>query len=212
MKTTAYLTLAAVAFAAAPALAQQAPKPAQSAQQPAKPTESASSASQAAHDRPAVGAVASASAVATVEAIDLKTREVKLRKEDGELVTLVVSEEARNLPQVAKGDVVTVAYEVGLVVGLGPPGKDPIRVEDTQAARTPAGAKPGGAIQRTVAVTATVVAIDASTHTVTLKGPRQTVALPVAKDIDLTKVKVGDQVGAVYQESFALTVEPAKKQ
>ena len=87
-----------------------------------------------------------------------------------------------------------------------------IRVEDTQAARTPAGAKPGGAIQRTVAVTATVVAIDASTHTVTLKGPRQTVALPVAKDIDLTKVKVGDQVGAVYQESFALTVEPAKKQ
>jgi hypothetical protein len=208
MKTTAYLTLAAVAFAAAPVLAQQAPKPAQSAQ---KPAESASGVPQA-HDRPAVGAVASASAVATVEAIDLKTREVKLRKEDGELVTLVVSEEARNLPQVAKGDVVTVAYEVGLVVGLGPPGKDPIRIEDTQAARTPAGAKPGGAIQRTVAVTATVVAIDAVNHTVTLKGPRQTVALPVAHDIDLAKVKVGDQVGAVYQESFALTVEPAKKQ
>jgi hypothetical protein len=208
MKTTAYLTLAAVAFAAAPVLAQQAPKPAQSAQ---KPAESASGVPQA-HDRPAVGAVASASAVATVEAIDLKTREVKLRKEDGELVTLVVSEEARNLPQVAKGDVVNVAYEVGLVVGLGPPGKDPIRIEDTQAARTPAGAKPGGAIQRTVAVTATVVAIDAVNHTVTLKGPRQTVALPVAHDIDLTKVKVGDQVGAVYQESFALTVEPAKKQ
>ena len=61
-------------------------------------------------------------------------------------------------------------------------------------------------------MTATVVAIDASTHTVTLKGPRQTVALPVAKDIDLTKVKVGEQIGAVYQESFALTVEPAKKQ
>jgi hypothetical protein len=208
MKTTAYLTLAAVAFAAAPVLAQQATKPAQSVQ---KPAESASGAPQA-HDHPAVGAVASASAVATVEAIDLKTREVKLRKEDGELVTLVVSEEARNLSQVAKGDVVTVMYEVGLVVGLGPPGKEPIRVEDTQAARTPAGAKPGGAIQRTVAVTATVVAIDAANHTVTLKGPRQTVALPVAHDIDLTKVKVGDQVGAVYQESFALTVEPAKKQ
>ncbi|HVS25578.1 MAG TPA: hypothetical protein VMU03_17765 [Gammaproteobacteria bacterium] len=211
MRTTAYLTLAAVAFAAAPALAQQAPKPAQSAQQAAKPAESASGAPQA-HEHPAVGAVASASAVATVEAIDLKTREVKLRKEDGELVTLVVSEEARNLPQVAKGDVVTVAYEVGLVVALGPPGKDPIRVEDTQAARTPPGAKPGGAIQRTVAVTATVVGIDAASHTVTLKGPRQTVALPVSHDIDLTKVKLGDQVGAVYQESFALTVEPAKKQ
>ena len=209
MKTTVYVVLAAGALAAAPVLAQQATKPAQSAAQPAKPAQPAS---QAAPDRPAAGVVAHASAVATVEAIDLKTREVTLKKEDGELVTLVVSEEARNLPQVAKGDVVTVTYEVGLVVGLGPPGKDPIRVEDTQAARTPAGAKPGGAIQRTVAVTATVVGIDAANHSVTLKGPRQTVALPVSHDIDLTKVKLGDQVGAIYQESLALTVEPAKKQ
>jgi len=203
MRTMAYLILAVAALAAAPVLAQQATKPPQPAQQAAPAT--------AAHDHPAAGVVASASAVATVEAIDLKTREVTLKKEDGELVTLVVSEEARNLAQVAKGDVVTVAYQVGLVVGLGPPGKEPIRVEDTQAARAPAGAKPGGAIQRTVAVTATVVGIDTANHTVTLKGPKQTVALPVSKDIDLTKVKVGDQVGAVYQESFALTVEPAKK-
>ena len=206
MRATTYLILAVAALAAGPVLAQQATKPAQSAaQQPA------TAAPQAAHDHPAAGVVASASAVATVEAIDLKTREVTLKKEDGELVTLVVSEEARNLAQVAKGDVVTVAYQVGLVVGLGPPGKEPIRVEDTQAARAPAGAKPGGAVQRTVAVTATVVGIDTANHTVTLKGPKQTVALPVSKDIDLTKVKVGDQVGAIYQESFALTVEPAKK-
>ena len=51
-----------------------------------------------------------------------------------------------------------------------------------------------------------------ATRTVTLKGPKHTVDLPVSKDIDLAKVKVGDQVGAIYQESFALTVEPAKKQ
>jgi len=210
MKATAYLTLAALALAGAPALAQQSTKPAQSAQQPAKPATAAPQA-QAARDHPAAGVVASASAVATVEAIDLKTREVTLKKEDGELVTLVVSEEARNLAQVVKGDVVTVAYEVGLVVGLGPPGKDPIRVEDSQAARAPAGAKPAGAVQKTIAVTATVVGIDPANHIVTLKGPKQTVALPVSKDVDLTKVKIGDQVGAIYQESFALKVEPAKK-
>ena len=205
MRIGTYLTLAVLVIGAAPALAQQPAKPAQ----PAQP---ANAAPPAAHDRPATGVVASASAVATVEAIDLKTREVKLKKEDGEIVTLVVSEEARNLPQVKKGDVVTVTYEVGLVVGLGPPGTEPVRVEDTQAARAPAGAKPGGAVQRRVAVTATVVAIDAANHVVTLKGPRQTVALPVSHEIDLTKLKLGDQVGAIYQESFALTVEPAKKQ
>jgi Cu/Ag efflux protein CusF len=208
MRIGTYLTLAVAGLVAAPVLAQQAQKPA-TAQQSAKPAQPAPSAApQAASDHPAAGVVASASAVATVEAIDLKTREVTLKKEDGELVTLVVSEEARNLPQVAKGDVVTVTYEVG----LGPPGKEPLRVEDTQAARAPAGAKPGGAIQRTVAVTATVVGIDAANHIVTLKGPRQTVALPVSHDIDLTKVKLGDQVGAIYQESLALSVEPAKKQ
>ena len=193
MRTIAYLALASVSLAAAPVLAQQ---PAASAP---------------AHEHPAAGAVASATVRATVEAIDLKTREVTLRRDDGELVTLVVSEEARNLAQVAKGDIVTASYQVGLVVALGPPGKEPVRVDDTQASRTAAGQKPGGAIQQTVAVTATVIGIDMATHTVTLKGPKRTVDLPVAKDVDLTKVKVGDQVGAVYQESFALTVEPAKK-
>jgi Cu/Ag efflux protein CusF len=195
MKTTAYLALAIVSLGAAPVLAQQ-----------------STGAPPAAHDHPAAGAVASTTVRATVEAIDQKTREVTLRREDGEIVTLVVSEEARNLAQVHKGDVVTASYQVGMVVALGPPGKEPVRVDDTQAARTAQGQKPGGVIQQTTAVTATVVGIDMATHTVTLKGPKRTVDLPVAKDVDLTKLKVGDQVGAVYQESFALTVEPAKKQ
>jgi Cu/Ag efflux protein CusF len=194
MRTIAYLALAGVSLAAAPVLAQQ-------------PTASAP-----AREHPAAGAVASATVRATVEAVDLTTREVTLRRDDGELVTLVVSDEARNLAQVAKGDVVTASYQVGLVVALGPPGKEPVRIDDTQATRTAPGQKPGGGIQQTVAVTATVVGIDMATHTVTLKGPKRTVDLPVAKDVDLTKVKVGDQVGAVYQESFALTVESAKKQ
>jgi Cu/Ag efflux protein CusF len=199
MKTTAYLALAVVSLAAAPLFAQQSTKPATASAPPA------------AHDHPAAGTVATATVRATVEAVDLAKREVTLRREDGEMVTLVVGEEARNLPQLAKGDIVTATYQVGLVVALGPPGKEPVRVDDAQAARTAAGQKPGGAIQQTVAVTATVVGIDMATHTVTLKGPKQTVALPVAKDVDLTKLKVGDQVGAVYQESFALTVEAAKK-
>jgi Cu/Ag efflux protein CusF len=197
MKTTAYLALAIASLAAAPLLAQQSTKPATSAP--------------AAHDHPAAGAVATTTVRATVEAVDLSKREVTLRREDGEIVTLVVSEEARNLPQLQKGDIVTASYQVGLVVALGPPGKEPVRVDDTQAARTAPGQKPGGAIQQTVAITATVVGIDMKTRTVTLKGPKQTVDLPVEKDVDLSKVKVGDQVGAVYQESFALTVEPAKK-
>jgi Cu/Ag efflux protein CusF len=157
-----------------------------------------------------IAAVDSAVAVATVEAINQQTREVKLRKENGELVELVVGPEARNLAQVKVGDKVTAAYEVGLVVALTPPGSAPARVTDTQIARTPEGARPGGVIRQSVAVTATVVGIDTPTRTVTLRGPQRTVELPVAADIDLSKFKVGDQVSAMYQESVAIRVDPAQ--
>lgn len=150
---------------------------------------------------------ASVTAMATVAAIDLATRQVTLREEDGGLNTIIVGEEARNLAQVEVGDRVIATYDVGLVVALGPPGAEPVRVEDTQSARTALGEKPGGIIQQTVAVTATVMGVNMVTRTVTLRGPRRTIDLPVADDIDLTKVKVGDQVGAVYRESFGLLVE-----
>jgi Cu/Ag efflux protein CusF len=157
-----------------------------------------------------VAAGSSVTAVAVVEAINQETREVTLRKEDGELVQMVIGPEARNLAQVEKGDRVTVTYEVGLVVALGPPGQAPARVTETEVSRAPAGARPGGAIRETVAVTATVTAIDATARIVTLRGPQRTVELEVAPDIDLSKVKVGDQVGAVYAESIALRVDPAQ--
>jgi Cu/Ag efflux protein CusF len=183
-RSTAFVSVALVMFAATPLFAQQ-PAPR--------------------------GAAASATAMATVEAINQTTREVTLKKEDGELVTLVVSEEARNLSQVEKGDRVVVTYEVGLVVALGAPGTTPARVEETEVGRAPLGARPGGSIKQTTAVTATVVGIDPKARKVTLKGPQRTVELAVADDLDLSKIKIGDSVGAVYQESLALVVEPAPR-
>jgi Cu/Ag efflux protein CusF len=201
------LTVALAVLGSSALLAQQPAqqRPQQPAAQQPQPSAQSSGA------RPAAGAVVSATAMATVEAVDMKTREVTLKKEDGSMATIHVGEEARNLAQVQKGDRVIVTYEVGMVVALGPPGSEPVRVEDTQAARTPVGAKPGGVVRQTIAVTATIVAIDPKARTVTLKGPRQTVELAVADDIDLTKAKVGDQVGAVYQEAFGLVVQPAPK-
>ena len=80
-----------------------------------------------------VAAGESVTAVATVEAINQETREVTLRREDGKIVQMVIGPEARNLAQVEKGDRVTVTYEVGLVVALGPPGQAPARVTETES-------------------------------------------------------------------------------
>jgi uncharacterized lipoprotein YajG len=89
---------AAMLFVALPLSAQQSPQPSNA--------------------RPAVAGAASATAIATVEKIDQATREVSLRKEDGELVTIKASEDVRNLAQVKVGDKVIATYEIGAIVAL----------------------------------------------------------------------------------------------
>lgn len=60
-------------------------------------------------------------------------------------------------------------------------------------------------------VTANVVSIDPSNQTVTLKGPKQTLALKVRDPEQFKLVSVGDQVEATYTEALALSVEPVAK-
>ncbi len=159
---------------------------------------------------PGVAAGAQATAVAIVEAVDMQTREVKLRREDGELVSLIASDEVRNLAQLEVGDRVEVEHTIGLVIMLSPAsGTQPLRRDQLDVERAELGQKPGALVRQTVAVTGTVTAVDAETRLVTVKGPRRTVNLPVADDIDLATIRVGDEVDAVYQESIAISVKPA---
>jgi hypothetical protein len=62
----------------------------------------------------------------------------------------------------------------------------------------------------TATLTATVEAIDASTRTLTLKGPKGNYVDVVAPD-SVTKfsaIKVGDKITAKYYENIVLTVQP----
>lgn len=154
------------------------------------------------------GAVGGAIVVtATVEAIDLETRQVTLKGRDGTLRTLTVSEDARNLPQLKVGDVVSFTYFEALALAL-----DPVetavrsRRERDELARTPAGAKPGGVVTRTIEVTGTVQNIDREKRVVTLRGPKRTVTLKVEDDVDLANIKEGQTVLARYVEGFAIEV------
>ena len=58
-----------------------------------------------------------------------------------------------------------------------------------------------------------MIAVDAETQQVTLKGPNRTVDLHVDDPEQLKLIKVGDQIEAVYTQAVAVTVEPvaAKK-
>lgn len=148
--------------------------------------------------------------VATVEAIDLASRQVTLRDEKGRQFPLLAGPEVRNLAQVKVGDRVTVKYAEALSLKLVKNGKElPSATEATDSARAPAGARPGGIAAQQVKVTADVIAVDAATGMVTLRGPKQTVDLHVKDPAQLALIKVGDKIDAEYTQALAVTVQPA---
>lgn len=160
-----------------------------------------------AREMPAVAAGTAVTAMATVEAIDLDTREVTLRKEDQSIVTIIAGEEVRNLAQVEVGDRVITTYEVGLIMALSEPDTTIRERTDTlEMGRAEPGQKPAINIRETVKATGFVTAVDAENRMVTLKGAERTVTLPVAEDIDLLSIKVGDQVNAIYRQTLAISV------
>jgi Cu/Ag efflux protein CusF len=155
---------------------------------------------------------ATVSVSARVEAIDQASRKVTLKGPKGNLNTLTAGPDVRNFDQVKVGDMVTVRYVEALTLTLKKGGKE-LRgsTETPVAARAPAGERPAGVVANQTEVTANVIAVDAKTQTVTLKGPKQTVELKVPDAGQFNLIKVGDQIQAVYTEAVALSVEPAKQ-
>jgi ribosomal protein L6P/L9E len=149
---------------------------------------------------------------ARVEAIDKTTRQVTLKGPKGNLNTVTAGPDVRNFDQVKVGDMVTVGYLEALTLTLKKDGKELRSTTETPvAARAAAGERPAGVVANQTEVTANVIAVDAKTQTVTLKGPKQTVELKVPDAGQFKLIKVGDQIQAVYTEAIALSVEPAKK-
>ena len=150
---------------------------------------------------------------AAVVGIDKAARTIDLKGPKGRLVTLAVGDEVRNFDQVQLGDQVVVRYVRALSLELKKSGSAIMeKSEKSDAARAPAGERPGGAAARQIKVLANVVAVNAKTKTITLKGPKgNQVDLHVQDPKQFALVKKGDQVEAIYTEAVAISVEPAPK-
>jgi hypothetical protein len=151
---------------------------------------------------------------ASVQAVNKADRTVTIKGPRGHVETVEVGPEVKNFDQIKVGDNVALRYVEALSLELKKGGKAPVARTDSMAGATAkAGDKPGVGVGRQVHVTADVVAVDAATQTVSLKGPKQTVDLHVGDPEQFKLVKVGDQVEATYTEAVALSVEPvaAKK-
>lgn len=151
---------------------------------------------------------------ASVQAVNKATREVTIKGPRGHVETVTAGPEVKNFDQIKVGDKVALRYMEALSLELKKGGTAPVaRTDSAMGATAKPGEKPAAGIGHQIHVTANVVAVDAATQTVSLKGPKQTVDLHVADPEQFKLVKVGDQVEATYTEAVALSVEPvaAKK-
>ena len=149
---------------------------------------------------------------ATVEAVDVATRQVTLKGPKGNVVTITVGEQVKNLPQVQVGDKVVVKYYEAIAFRVVPPGEATPGAGMTAATATAQpGQKPAGVGAREVTATVTVEAIDLKAGTATVKGPEGNSFTVKAQDKkNLEKIKVGDRVEITYTEALGISVSKAK--
>ena len=160
-------------------------------------------------DKPSFTASHSRTISAVVETIDHETRVVTVRKGDGEEVTFTASEEARNLDQVAVGDILVAQYiETISIDVLANDGMEADAAAVSAIARTEKGEMPGMAAMDVTVVTATVEEINLEMNTFKLRGPDGTISQYTAQNPDnLRRAAVGDLVVFTITEAIAIKVE-----
>src|SRR5215831_9559030 len=113
---------------------------------------------------------------ATVESIDVPTRTVSLKGPKGNVQTIVVDPEVRNLENIHVGDKVHVGYYEGVVAEI----KDKSDTTSTTSSepagavatyRAPPGSKPAAAAGRAVNATVKIQSVDTKASTVTFIRP-----------------------------------------
>ncbi len=153
------------------------------------------------------------SVTATVEAIDVKQREVTLKGPLGNLVTVNVDDNVKRLDEIRVGDAVTTDYYISLAAELRQPTAEeeanPIAVAVAEAKSSPEAPPAAGGVRVVRAVT-TIEGLDRPTQTITVKGPRgRYVTARVADASWLTQPHIGETIVVTYTEALAVSLEKA---
>jgi hypothetical protein len=149
---------------------------------------------------------------ATVESVDMSTRQVLLRTPDGTRATVVAGPEVRNLPQLRAGDRVNVTYQVAIAVQMAQPGTAPLNAAALVTQRAAPGQLPGGAVGGVITARVTVVSLAPDGTSVTFTGPSGVSHIAEVSDPQMRsfvqRLRPGDQVDVGYVNEVAVSVEP----
>ena len=151
-------------------------------------------------------------ATADVVTVERERRTVTLRREDGSLLALQVGQAARNFDQLEPGDQVRVRFKESLAASLPPAGESARAAEGViGAGRTPAGAKPGGALGLAMSARVKIESIDLARDIVVFSlasGELIAHRIATSEGREFARgLEVGDVVQLDYAEALALSVE-----
>ncbi len=147
---------------------------------------------------------------AKVEAIEMQSRTLTLKKAYGTYTTLVAPVEFERFKNVKVGDTVTARYYDNVVFRKLNPGEKPAD-SATGGLSAPKGSKPNVTMSAQRTLTTTITAIDEKIPSITLTGPNGWVYSSKVKDrAKLKTVKVGDQVDVTWTEAVSITVTAPK--
>ena len=146
---------------------------------------------------------------AIVESVNKETREIRVVDANGKIHTFVAGDMVANFDQIEPRDRIVTEYLESVAVFVVPEGT-PEMGDMGLVEVAPLGEKPGMAMADTYMVAARIDAIDAAARVVTLRGKDgyQT-AIRVADDIELSDLKVGDEVRMRVTEAVAISVVEA---
>ncbi|MDC8785263.1 hypothetical protein [Roseateles koreensis] len=146
---------------------------------------------------------------AKVVELDIAQRTVVLRNSKGKLVHVDVPASVENFDQVHVGDELLIRYAAAVAVALEPTAQTTgIRervVTDTQGSGS-AGGLPSTSAGRKIELLAVVEGVDRKARVVTLRGVKRTLEVTAPDNVDLAKIKVGQEVRAVFVEAAAVSV------
>lgn len=150
----------------------------------------------------------STTAAATVLAVDLAARKLTLRWAHGDVTTYTVGPDVVNFPQIKVGDIVNANVAESFAVYIGPENASPAVGSASRVAVAAKGQRPGVVFANTVVVVDRLSAVNMSNRTVTLQGISGiSRTLRVAPGLNMSGLRVGDEVAVRVSEAVAIWVE-----
>lgn len=164
--------------------------------------------SSGADDRPGVVIANLTAASATVQAIDHAKRIVTVKRSDGNVTQVKVSENVKSFDHIKVGDTVNIEYYESIALSVEKDGP-PVGAGESKLIRfSPPDGKPDMTLVDTLILAVVVDSIDYAKRTVTVRGPSSSLrTFSVSKDAkNFHLIKKDDEIVVRLTEAMAISV------